>query len=154
MQNSPSAINTGNSGKRHNGVDLPIKPSSPKVRGVFEKKKCKGCGISFLPTSPKHKYCLKCRVNKQYYHVKGPTEHICLNCGEKFMSRQPYAKWCTIRCRNEAHGTHIITASTCPQCGHEFTRTTIKQIYCSNTCRLIVKAKRDAERIKHGKDGV
>jgi hypothetical protein len=88
----------------------------------YKNKNCELCGKEYTPTSPKQKYCIKCREE-----------------GRKIADRKRDRK------RNRKKYNYKEYNRVCPSCGKEFTTHYSKKIYCGKpgceSCRIETKNK-------------
>lgn len=107
-------------------------------------KKCDICGREFKTICKNLRVCSKACARKR----KNKAHKIvaCLECGKKF-EQKTGQKFCSEACRfefnrkkgemerKERREKDPRFHGKCPECGKEFSKNTIWQIYCSNKCR-------------------
>lgn len=87
----------------------------------------------------------------KHWTQKKDKEHICLFCGEKFLSGRIDAKYCSKDCGRKAsnvrtgHCTYdkkgTLIYKTCAQCGKDFQTDNPRRIFCSRSCKDFVRNK-------------
>lgn len=73
----------------------------------------------------------------------------CMRCGASFLPRTVRAKFCSIRCRMDAHNEKerlFSETKNCPRCGVAFTGRR-SSTFCSYECRAVTLAERNRQKI-------
>jgi 5-methylcytosine-specific restriction endonuclease McrA len=115
----------------------------------------KGCSVDGCES--KHfgiGFCLKhWKRFKKHGNTDGPQPRPCINCGESFTppNKQPHAKSCSQKCRNDleyAKRKSAEPSKACKGCGALFNPLLPKTVFCSRECgaahTVIVRTKEKA----------
>lgn len=105
-------------------------------------KRCRLCQRFYYPIRKDQKYCPNCRSKKSYYKKVKKHRRQCKKCGKKFVAKRKDQIFCSSDCRNSYHYVYIEKTKVCPWCKKEFS-TSNKRKYCSHSCYLAAKLKRD-----------
>jgi hypothetical protein len=130
-----------------------------------ERRRCRGCGGLFEPTSRMHRYCGECPASAEYAKTVVGTTRSCEECGQEFTANSPNHVHCSSICREygpprACHGCGSDLRGTsktkwcydcvprkptarpmgdlriCANCGSEFVPKSGAQRYCSVDCRV------------------
>jgi len=102
-----------------------------RSRENHENLTCPICGVNF--TAPKYanrQYCsIDCFRESQKASMR---EHICQQCGKRFISNKEGRKYCSHKCAHLARKK--LKSANCLNCGKKFKKRTAKDKYCSLEC--------------------
>jgi predicted nucleic acid-binding Zn ribbon protein len=112
-----------------------------KLKNIqYEERECQQCHKDFIPKNKYQIYCNNCKScistydNKKYNKAKNKMiKKICINCKEKFYTKDISQNFCSIECFKE-YNKPTIYIKKCPICNKKF-NTNIKNIVYCEDCR-------------------